>query len=114
MYVEVHDVAKILDILEQIAPRTSQANRPADAFNCALADYGCDGWTRPQFAILKAPDGTLVGLCPRREQHAQLARVNSEAATIVGRLAGLFRQVNPGYQIGSKAKTKTMKVPASV
>jgi hypothetical protein len=102
----------ILALLDQVAPQAAVTPRPADAFDCALAANGCTEWVLPKYAIFRAPDGTLVGLCPRREQHAQLAKGDKEAATIVGRLTGLFRQANPNYQLGSKSRTKVVKVTA--
>ncbi len=101
--------SKVLELLDQVAPPATVTPRPAGAFDCALAEFGCSGWTLPQFAVFKAADGTLVGLCPRRETHAQIARGDKDAATIVGRLAGLFRRANPDYVIGSKARTKPLK-----
>lgn len=103
--------SKVLELLEQAAPRaTAISPRPAGAFDCALAEFGCSGWVKTQFTVLKLADGTPVGLCPRREQHRQIANGDPEAATVVGRLAGLFRLANPTYVVGSKARTRPMKV----
>lgn len=100
----------VLALLDK-APQAYEA-RPADAFDCALKDFGCTGWSLPRFAVLRGPDGTYVGLCPRREQHRVIAAGDKQAATIIGKLAGIFRSANPGYEIGSKAKTKVVQVTA--
>ena len=101
----------LLALLDKAAPTTG-TERPKNAFDCALKDFGCTGWTVPQFAIIKAPNGQLIGLCPRREQHATIAKNDAQARLIVARLASLFRATNPNYEVGSKVKTKAVTVTA--
>lgn len=104
----------VLALLDQVAPHVAAttSNRPSDAFDCALKANGCTGWVAPRYAIFQAPDGTLVGLCPRREAHGQIARGDKEAATIIGRLTAAFRAANPNFQVGSGKRTKVVKVTA--
>lgn len=86
---EVLLVSQILALLDKAAPQTS-STRPKDAFDCALSEYGCDGWVKPEYAVLKVGI-KLVGLCPRQEIHNQIAAGSKEAATVRGRITSRFR-----------------------
>ncbi len=104
--------SKILALLDQVDPTAASAPRPAGTFSCALAEFGCEGYVAPQFAVFKLKDGTMVGLCPRFETHKTIAAGDPEAATIRGRLVSAFRRKNPDFVVGSKSPTKPIRVTA--
>ena len=88
----------VLAALDKVAPPVPPT-KPADAFDCALKAHGCTGWVKAQYAIFEL-NGTLYGLCPRKEAHQAIVAANTEAATIRARFSSLFNLANPSYVKG--------------
>lgn len=79
----------------------AQIERPEAALDCALSEFGCDGWLVPERAGVRMRNGDLAGLCPKRQVHSAIAGRSDEASRIIKWFGRRFYDANPGYQAGS-------------